>query len=807
MAVLRRPARPGRADRPHRAHAPAAARRRRDAPRRDGDPPEPAYAGTRVSPAAHRGGDARVADAAAVRRADRRAAGPRDRVASRRTWRSSPHEPADADRPRSARPGGFCAPRGPRGESPAAWATRVSNRLVARRPRLRSRSPREHLRARGEIAASGWTPAAAAPAAPGEPLTVAWVCAPAGAGSGGHTTMFRLRVRARAGWPHVHRLPRRPPRLVARAASARRSAWWPWVQAEVRDAAAGIDDAHAIVRDSLGDGVSACWPRRRRGTALLPRPGLRAVVLSGRQRGAAGRGDLPLRLPRRHRRALARGAAAHASTGWRPTTSTSAATSSTRSTVAGRRHERTGVCFYCAPETPRRAFELGVLALDLFAARHPEVDIHLFGRDVKAAAVRGDRPRPADARAAQRALQPLRRRARPVGDERLARARTRCWPPAASRSSTTPSTTGWCSTTPRSPTRRARRSSSPDALARSSSGRRPERRAAAEAAAASVQGTSWEDAGAAVERIVREVVDRAVDAAPDEVTRVSPRRPTSRSAPTVSVVDPVLPVRTLPARLRLAACWSRTGVDVRVLVIDDASPDDSGEVAARLAADTDASRSVSTSEPGPHRHVQRGPARMGRRRLLRADLGRRPADAWFARAGHRGPRAPPNVGFVYGHAVNWDDSDTARRPRASEPTGTTIWPGLDWLAARLPARTQRRHVAGGGRADRRCRRASAAIARPAAQRRRRDVDAVRGPFRRGLHKRCRPGVLPDPASQMTAERVALVDLEQRRDAFDAVFDGHGAEIRNAATPCGEPRSGSSRRRRCGAPAGPTTGGG
>ena len=40
---------------------------------------------------------------------------------------------------------------------------------------------------------------------------------------------------------------------------------------------------------------------------------------------------------------------------------------------------RTGVCYYCRPETPRRAYELAMVALDLFAARHPEVEIHLFG--------------------------------------------------------------------------------------------------------------------------------------------------------------------------------------------------------------------------------------------------------------------------------------------------------------------------------------------------------------------------------------------------------------------------------------------
>jgi glycosyltransferase involved in cell wall biosynthesis len=44
---------------------------------------------------------------------------------------------------------------------------------------------------------------------------------------------------------------------------------------------------------------------------------------------------------------------------------------------------RTGICFYSRPDTPRRAFELGVMALDLFAARHPDVDIHLYGISAK----------------------------------------------------------------------------------------------------------------------------------------------------------------------------------------------------------------------------------------------------------------------------------------------------------------------------------------------------------------------------------------------------------------------------------------
>jgi hypothetical protein len=44
--------------------------------------------------------------------------------------------------------------------------------------------------------------------------------------------------------------------------------------------------------------------------------------------------------------------------------------------------ERTGICYYARFTKPRRAFELGVVALELFAERHPEIDIHFYGDDV-----------------------------------------------------------------------------------------------------------------------------------------------------------------------------------------------------------------------------------------------------------------------------------------------------------------------------------------------------------------------------------------------------------------------------------------
>ena len=57
---------------------------------------------------------------------------------------------------------------------------------------------RDDLVRGAEIAAGGWALPEPAPWSPGEPLTVAWVCGPAGEGSGGHTHDLPDGRRARA---------------------------------------------------------------------------------------------------------------------------------------------------------------------------------------------------------------------------------------------------------------------------------------------------------------------------------------------------------------------------------------------------------------------------------------------------------------------------------------------------------------------------------------------------------------------------------------------------------------------------------
>ena len=44
---------------------------------------------------------------------------------------------------------------------------------------------------------------------------------------------------------------------------------------------------------------------------------------------------------------------------------------------------RSGVVFYARPDTPRRGFELGMMALELLARRQPEIEIHLVGQPIR----------------------------------------------------------------------------------------------------------------------------------------------------------------------------------------------------------------------------------------------------------------------------------------------------------------------------------------------------------------------------------------------------------------------------------------
>ena len=232
------------------------------------------------------------------------------------------------------------------------------------------------------VAAAGWKLPEPLPAAPGEALTIAWVTVPPSAGSGGATTMFRM-ISALEHAGHtciVYLDDQHAWSLDQHIATIR--AGWPRVRAEIRDLAAGIEDAHAIFATSWQTAYPVLGSPAR-GTrfyfvqdhepSFYP-AGSHAMLAEATYRFGfhgvtAGRWLAEL-LPREFGMA-----ADHFDFGCdleRYGLDTS----------PGAHERRTAVCYYCRPSTPRRAFELAVVALDLFAQRHPEVDIHLFGRPV-----------------------------------------------------------------------------------------------------------------------------------------------------------------------------------------------------------------------------------------------------------------------------------------------------------------------------------------------------------------------------------------------------------------------------------------
>jgi O-antigen biosynthesis protein len=365
---------------------------------------------------------------------------------------------------------------------------------------------RDDLLRAAEIAGSGWILPPPLPAAPGEPLTVAWVCSPPGPGSGGHTTMLRL-VGALEEAGHTCILYLKDDHGWSLDQHERRiRSWWPWVRAEVRDLDGGIEDAHGIVATAWETAYCVLASPARGVRFYLVQDfepffypaGSEALMAEATYRfgfhGLTAGRWLAERLRRDY------GMAADPFEFGRDAVY--------RIDSAVPAAERTGVCFYSKPDTPRRAFELAVLALDLFAARHPEVDIHLFGHSAKGlpfeATDHGVRTPEELNQLYNRCIAGLVLSATNVSlvpHEMLAAG---CIPVVNdaehNRVVLDNSEVAYAPATPFE-------------LADALSGlvERPfgERAAAAQAASASVEGASWDEAGATAERIVRGVVEDA----------------------------------------------------------------------------------------------------------------------------------------------------------------------------------------------------------------------------------------------------------------------------------------------------------
>ncbi len=222
------------------------------------------------------------------------------------------------------------------------------------------------------------------PASRGDrPLVVNWVMTPPPPGSGGHTTLLRLVEHLeRSG--HTCRL-----YFYDRYAGDMRShterfrGYWPQIRAEVADATGTMEPCDAVFATSWQSAYVVADPRT---------PGRWFYCVQDFE---------PLFYPAGSESVLAENTfrfGFHGITAgrWLAEKLTAdygmpcdyfefgADTDVYRVEPVTGRPVRDGVVFYAKPSTPRRAYALGLLALQDFNTRHPDVPIHLFGEDVGA---------------------------------------------------------------------------------------------------------------------------------------------------------------------------------------------------------------------------------------------------------------------------------------------------------------------------------------------------------------------------------------------------------------------------------------
>lgn len=218
---------------------------------------------------------------------------------------------------------------------------------------------------------------------------------------------------------------------------------------------------------------------------------------------------------------------------------------------------------------------------------------------------------------------------------------------------------------------------------------------------------------------------------------------------------------------------------MRVLVIDDASTDDSAQVANRLATEHDRVEfrlhEVNRGHIATYNEGLLEWADGDYSVLISADDLLTPGSLGRATAVLE---ANPNIGFVYGHARWWEEDEPLPAARV-ESTGVTVWPGLDWLrivsglghsvisAPEVVVRTSVQQKIGGYRPE---------LPHTA------DAEMW---MRFALHSDVAYIKGADQAyyrihgKKMSNERVPLVDLVQRKAAYDSFFDAHCNQIPNA----------------------------
>ncbi|WP_251046630.1 glycosyltransferase family 2 protein [Arthrobacter sp. ISL-85] len=170
-----------------------------------------------------------------------------------------------------------------------------------------------------------------------------------------------------------------------------------------------------------------------------------------------------------------------------------------------------------------------------------------------------------------------------------------------------------------------------------------------------------------------------------EIKRRAPKPPrlkpleTRAYRPTVSVVISCYNyARFLPQAVH--SCLSQQDVDVEVIVVDDASTDDSACVARELSRNHGNVFFIQHSaNVGPVGSFNDGARTATGEFLVRLDADDLLTPGSLARS-TLVAQSFPSVGLVYGHPLHFS-SQRLPRPRLNA-SGWTIWPGREWLAGR-----------------------------------------------------------------------------------------------------------------------------
>jgi glycosyltransferase involved in cell wall biosynthesis len=219
------------------------------------------------------------------------------------------------------------------------------------------------------------------PLAPGEPMSLNWVMQPPGPGAGGPTTMFRLvrHLEATGNRCRIHIVD--PYGGDARYYEHVVRTLAPDVVAEVVDLDDGLPDAHATFATFWATAYPVFNARNR---------GLPCYLVQDFEPSFYPVGSHSVLAENTYRMGF------HAITAGRwlaeklaeefgmTTAAFDFGCDTERYHLLPSSTDKPGsrdsIVFYARPETPRRGYEIGLLALEAFAARHPEIKIHVYGQ-------------------------------------------------------------------------------------------------------------------------------------------------------------------------------------------------------------------------------------------------------------------------------------------------------------------------------------------------------------------------------------------------------------------------------------------